>query len=62
MKLEEKELTDVALYDQALAMICDFFYEGRVPENINSYYHGAATVFAAWARSIRDSVKEIEHK
>jgi hypothetical protein len=53
-----EELTDDALYNQALWMLCDYFNKGKIPKDKNSHLHGIAIVFAQWAKNIRNSIDE----
>ena len=55
MKLSKEELSDDALYNQALEMLCDYFNEGIIPDDEQEWFHGVATVFGQHAKSIRDS-------
>lgn len=59
-KMKKEELNDIAIYDQALEIICDSFYDGRIPDDKSSQYHKAASMIAEWAINIRDTCsKEI---
>jgi hypothetical protein len=60
MKMNASNLTDNQLYIQALDMLCDFFNGGRIPDNTSSTIHTAASVFADWAKDIRDNSKLLE--
>ena len=55
MKMSKEELLDESLYAQALEMICEYFNDGIIPEDDQEWFHGIATVFSQWAKSIRDS-------
>lgn len=54
---ELNSISDNELYDQALSLICDYFNNGIVPDDKNSYIHGVATTFSAWAKTIAKKEK-----